>query len=210
MAYFQSNQELPTFYNLSDTEITGKIISLVQTEEKLSLIIKGKEKIQANYYNDLPTSLELGDLVKLKGNLKLPTNNTVPNNFNYKHYLKHKGINYTMTVDKVTLLKENTNIFYKIKNSLKKRLNQFTYSDYLYTFILGDKNYLDDNIYESYRNNGVVHLFCISGTHITLLTGMLLYLLRKLKLSYVKSYIIVFIFLLFSLIFSLFYFFVFL
>ena len=80
LAYFQSNQELPSFYNLADTEITGKIISLVQTEEKLSLIIKGKEKIQANYYNELPTSLELGDLVKLKGNLKLPTNNTVPNN----------------------------------------------------------------------------------------------------------------------------------
>lgn len=197
LAFYRANQDLKVYYNLTDTNIQGKIITIVKKEDKLSFIIKGKEKVQVNYYGEEKYDVELGDFVALSGQLKIPSNNTVPNNFNYKNYLKHKGINYTMTVDKIKIIKKNTNVLYKIKNNLKRRIDKFTYSDYLYTFILGDKNYLDESVYESYRNNGVVHLFCISGTHISLLTGLLLYLFRKIKISYVKSYLMIFIFLFF-------------
>ena len=47
-------------------------------------------------------------------------------------------------------LKSNKNIFYEIKKIIIKRIP----NRYLYTFILGDKKYLDKDVIRSYQENG--------------------------------------------------------
>lgn len=173
-------------------KLVGKVIKIEKYDDKLKLIIKCQEKVLLNYYTEDNISVYLGDTILVKGKMNKPTNNTVPNNFNYKKYLQSLNIFYIMTVDKIEVIKENNNIFYSIKNNLIKRINQFKVSDYLNTFILGNKNYLSDDVYESYQNNGVVHLFCISGTHISLLVSIILFILDKLKVNIKLSYFIVF------------------
>ena len=39
--------------------------------------------------------------------------------------------------------------------------------EYLNTFILGDSSGIEENILNSYRDNGISHLFSVSGMHIT-------------------------------------------
>ena len=197
LAIFKNNIKVDSKYNLNDNIIVGKVLNLIKNEDKLSLTIKGKEKVLCNYYGEKNFNIKLGDTIKIYGKLKEPSNNTIPNTFNYKKYLKNKHINYIMTIDEIQIIKNNANIFYTIKNSLVKRIEDFKYYDYLYTFILGNKNYLDDDVYESYRINGVVHLFCISGSHISLLVGCILFIFKKLNLNITLSYFIVFFLLIF-------------
>jgi len=76
-------------YRGNETEIEGIVYKKKQTKEKLTLYIKSKEKIIINYYtNDFENiDIHLGDKVKITGTLKVPSNNTIPNLFNYKKYL---------------------------------------------------------------------------------------------------------------------------
>ena len=107
-----------------------------------------------------------------------------------------KNTYYSMNIDNISLIKKNNNIFYKIKTYLVERISNIKCSEYLNTFILGDSSYISDNVLESYRTNGISHLFSVSGMHITLLSCLILYILNKVKKRNI-NYLFVILFLLF-------------
>lgn len=190
-------------YNISDTLIQGIVLNYSFDGDKLSLTIKAREKIIANYYikNEdeleyLKTKIEYGSKVLFKGTLKEPLNNTIPNTFNYKEYLYNQHIFYIFNVDSYEV-NNNKNILYKFKNSISKRINKIDKSGYLQAFLLGNKNYMNEVSYDNYKDNGVTHLFAVSGMHISIFSAFLFAFLKKLKLKEDESYIIVFNFLIF-------------
>ena len=107
-----------------------------------------------------------------------------------------KNTYYSMNIDNIRLIEKNNNIFYKIKTYLVERISNIKCSEYLNTFILGDSSYISDNVLESYRTNGISHLFSVSGMHITLLSCLILYILNKVKKRNI-NYLFVILFLLF-------------
>ena len=124
----------------------------------------------------------LGDYVEINGNLIKPSNNTIPNLFNYKDYLKYKEIDYILEINDIKLYKSN-NIIYKIKDKIRRIMDFHKSKSYLYAFIFGDTNYIDKDIKTSFNEMGISHLFAISGTHISLLTIIINYLYKKKKLN---------------------------
>ena len=144
-------------------------------------------------------NLELGDKIRITGTLEKATNNTVPNTFNYKKYLENKNIYYLISIDKISKISNNTSIYYYIKNWIIKRINKIDHSGYLNTFILGNKKEIDSDQLNSYQENGVSHLFAISGMHISLLATIMLYILTKISYNIRLNYTIVIVFLIFYL-----------
>ena len=171
-----------SFYNLNIKVIEGKVINKVETKEKLSLIIKDKEKIQVNYYlkNNKKIKVNLGDKIKIFGEIKEIENQKTKYLFDYKKYLKRKNIFYTFSANDIKLIKHNKNIFYSIKQKL---INSFNNNPYINTFIIGDKSYIDSEVKRSFQENGISHLFAISGMHITLLATIIEKILLKLKIK---------------------------
>ena len=123
----------------------------------------------------------MGDKVNVIGTLEPLNNNTNFNLFNYKKYMLSKNTYYMMKANNIKLIKANKNVLFKLKNNLINRINKIKRSDYLKLFILGDNSYIDKDVKNSYSINGISHLFSISGMHITLLSGIILYLLNKIK-----------------------------
>ena len=162
--------------------INGYINYIKENNDKTKIELIGKEKIIVNYKDKI--NYKLGDYIEVYGTLSTPSNNTNFNLFNYNKYLKSKKIYHIFNADKIIKIKSNNKIRYKIKNKIIKRLKKIN-NKYLYTFILGDSNYLDDNIKLSFRNNGISHLFAVSGMHITLLSMLLLKILSKIKNKYI-------------------------
>ena len=192
--YFFIINNFKSKFTINDTNINGVIKSIKYSENKTTFILKSKELILCNYYDYI--DLDIGDKINITGYINNVRENTNFNLFNYKNYLKSKKINYIFKVDSINITKYNTNIFNNIKNTLIKRIKSYKSYQYLNTFILGSKDYLDDTVYSSYQNNGVSHLLAISGMHVSFLATILLFMLNKIKKSN-KNYIIVILFLLF-------------
>jgi len=143
------------------------------------------------YYN-VDYNINLGDKVKIIGNLNELKGNTNFNLFNYKNYMLSKNTYYNMNINKIVLIEKNKNIFYKIKSYLIKRISNIKGGNYLNTFILGDSSYINNDVLESYRTNGISHLFSVSGMHITLLSSIILFILNKITNKNINYFIVIF------------------
>ena len=165
---------------------------------KITLTLKGDEKIIATYYVDTKEELslfedmDLGITIRIEGEEQEINNNTIPNTFNYKEYLKRHNYQALVSISSYEIKYNTSNLFYSLKNALRDYIKTFKSKDYLETFIIGKKEYLDDEIYERYRDLGVSHIFAISGMHISLLIGILLKIMKRRKENTKYRIIIVF------------------
>ena len=164
----------------------------------------GKENLVGRYYfktidekENFIEEYNLGDKIKVNGTLNVPQNNTIFNLFNYKNYLYNKRVYYILTISNMEKISNNKNILIKIKNYLYKEINKLDNKDYIYAFILGETYYIDNSINDSYKMNGISHLFALSGQNVEMVAGLILLILKKISKNEKFNYIIVFIFLLF-------------
>lgn len=167
-----------------EEKITGfdaKILDYKIDGDTLSLLLKSDKKIKATYYftseeekNFYQNNLGLGQILSVSGEYKKPSNNTIFNNFNYKKYLENKKIAGIYLIEKITIKDYSLSI----QGLIKRRCEKIDNSGYLLAFILGSKNLIDKEEVNSYQINGISHLLAISGMHLTILAGIMLYLLK--------------------------------
>ena len=142
--------------DLSKNSFKGTIIKIIRKEND---IIYTNNNLVV-YFNN-KNNYKIGDKILIRGKIINNINNTI--------YVKSQ---------RITLLSNNN--IYIIKRLLIKRLNN---NPYLYTFILGDKSYINSMVKRSYQENGISHLFAISGMHISLLSSIIKRLLKRIKLQ---------------------------
>ncbi len=158
--------------NQETNDITiGKVIE----KRNNYIIIKGKVKVLVRYSDVI--KLSLGDTIKVNGDIKIPSNNTIKNTFNYKKHLFYNKINRIIYAKDITVTKENKNILTTIKN---KFINKTRKNKYLSLLIAGDKSYLEKEVYSNYKNIGTAHILAISGMHINILINILIREILKL------------------------------
>ena len=189
-------------YNESDKVFIGEVTKIRTTSSKLTLEIKGREKLIINYQfkeGQKLDNLAYGDKILVRGNLVEPTKNTIPNSFDYKKYLYNKKIYYIVEADKINKIENNNNYLYTIKNILYKKINTMKSSSYIKTFILGDNSDISADIKEEYQNIGVSHLFSISSSHIYFISTIICYYLDRITYNKKIKRIIVNVFLIFFL-----------
>jgi len=193
VSFVRINTYNESFYSTNNDFIYGKIIEKRNYENRISFVVKGKEKILVNCY-ECNIDPKLGSYIKTTGTFKEPNKNSVFNLFNYRNYLKSKKINWIFNIENFEII-ENNNIFYNLKNNIINRVNKLN-NKYLNTFILGN-NELDDDIYSVYQSNGISHLFAVSGMHISLITLILITILKRITKNKKILYLLVSIFLIF-------------
>ena len=170
--------------------ITGYIKEKYIYDDRVELLIKGKEKVIV--YLDKIYNASLNDYVSIKGKFTRPKSNTIFNTFNYKDYLKQEQIYWLFSGEEISIKNKNTNIIYRIKDYIINSINKRKSKDYLNAFILGNKKYISKDIKNIYQNLGIIHLFAVSGMHVS-------FLLLFLKKIFKKNHLIILMFLFFYL-----------
>ncbi|WP_299837827.1 ComEC/Rec2 family competence protein [uncultured Tenacibaculum sp.] len=175
-----------------------------------SILIRIKEQLKSNLYNhrfigeiiQVNNTIANGDIIvnlNLKKNkdsilyktlivpkakltaIKTPKN---PHEFNYKAYLKQKGIfhqvfinnNYTITDQSsyFSLLETASQIRNRIESKLQKHSFTKEQRSIMNALLLGQRREVSNTLKESYTKAGAIHILAISGLHI----GIILYLLN--------------------------------
>ena len=195
LVYYNKKIEVKEEY-----KIIGIIEKIEKTDNYINLYIKTKKN---KYLLKTKENLEykLGYKVESYGKTTIPQKNTLPNIFNYQNYLKSKKIFQIFYAEKIKIIDKKINIIYLIKNKLYDKMDSNKNTNkYLRTFILGDNSLIEDNILESYSNNGISHLFSLSGMHISIFSSILFFILNKIFKKENIIYLLIIFFLLFYLI----------
>ncbi len=117
--------------------------------------------------------------------------------FNYENYLRNKKIKASVFAEgDAVIIKENYSFLNNTSNKFKNYTEKTFYNnlnkknaDIILSIILGDVNYLEEELYDNIKVMGLAHIFAVSGTHIVLMYGFLLNVF-KFVLSRRKSWIL--------------------
>ena len=115
-------------------------------------------------------SLMIGDILEINGYLSEFSSNSNFNLFNYKYYQNNRNIYYNLNLNNYKKVGISNNLIYKIKRNILNRTKNLKSSNYLNAFILGYKNEID---IDSLKDLGIIHLFSVSGMHISLLVNII-------------------------------------
>ena len=183
-----------TYYTPKDNKVIGTIKKITLDNEKVTLLIKAKEKIQGTYYfksnqKNKVKDLKIGDKVKVLGTITKPRTPTTKNLFDYSFYLKKQGIYQLITINEIKIIKSSTKLFDRIKNVLNKKATH----PYMQAFLLGNDEKIEEEVRLSYQENGISHLLAISGMQFYLIANTILRILKKIKVHKKTSYLITFI-----------------
>ena len=190
-----SNNSIESIYSNFNLE-EFVIVNIKSGSKKQVLTLKGKERVIGNYYGE--DNFSIGDIVRVSGDKYELINNTVPNTFNYKKYLYNQGIYNFINIKEIELVSRGKNIFYKIKNFAFTRSTKIKKSySYINGLLLGDNSNIEANIKTSYQENGISHLFAISGLHVSFLILLIDFILKRVIKVVNLRYVIIILFLLF-------------
>lgn len=131
----------------------------------------------------------IGSLVQISGEIstfRIPDN---PGEFDAPLYYKIKGIDLKMYNSKVKAASERYDVLsenlFRIRMHLCNVLDRSFRSGYrgiAKAILLGESSELDDDTKELYQRNGMLHILCISGLHISILGMGLFKLLKKMNI----------------------------
>ena len=157
---------------------------------------------------DLYPEYKINQRLKFSCTLKTPGQ---IEDFDYGKYLANQGIyklcyyphiEILASESKFFRLTNMTRFFAQARTAEVKLVNDFVPSPIaglLSAMLLGDRSELDQSLLDKFSQAGVVHVISISGTHITLLSGIIFFILLFLGFSRVKSFWLITLFLFFYL-----------
>lgn len=131
--------------------------------------------------------------VNISGEFETPMSKTNLNGFDYRNYLKENGIYQTLTIEKIHKIQEERPKFYELLawlSSYRKKgidhcdktfLKETTL--YLKTLIFGFKSSEFSQKEGMFSNLGILHLFSLSGMHVTFFIGRFRYIFLKCGLT---------------------------
>lgn len=131
----------------------------------------------------------VGKRVGVYGILQAPSKKRNPKMFDYQMYLKSKGIYGILYGEnkQVQVIGEgHLSYVARIANSIKDHITQVIFSilpekegGVLLGILLGDKDFLDTNIYQTFKDIGIAHILAVSGLHVGIVYLFINRLLRR-------------------------------
>ena len=176
---------------------TAEIIRVRRrTDERQTAIVEIGGHRTFMTFRDAYPRLVPGQTVEIHGRLTHPTEPTVPHRFNFREFLFYQGIYLTIHTSQLTIVETSFSPWrfqYDIADWIRGRFPPLT-SSYLQSFFLGLRDDMDEETMDIYSDLGILHVFAISGVHVTLLTGILKDALKRVGLMdiFVDGIIIVF------------------
>ena len=190
--FFEAGDLLDSYYN---TPITAQGHVYFATEAYADLKLKRvndahlRAPVRIRVYQQEDQQLSVGNQLELSLFLEIPNQATNPGQFDYRAYLKTKGIVAVGKSYQVLSRLEDLKLIGltgRWRGSLIQTLQRHLPSDIapLYAaMVLGDRAGLSPELKRAYQTAGVSHVLVISGLHLTLVSSTLLLLLYFARLS---------------------------
>jgi len=157
----------------------------------LDSLHKSSGKLMVYLKKQRHNEVELGTSLITRNKHFLEKRNSNPHVFDYKRYLNYRGIYHRMHLDAKDyhILNEKTisisgyasRIRDKCISIFEKHLGSGNALAVASAMVLGERNLLNDELYDAFTDTGAVHVLAVSGLHVGIVSGFILLLLRPIK-----------------------------
>ncbi|WP_276497461.1 ComEC/Rec2 family competence protein [Pontibacter litorisediminis] len=160
----------------------------------------GKVQLSVPHDSERAYEASYGDMLLIKGapqEVGPPLN---PNQFDYKVYLANKHIHHRhylqpQQYQKIASNPPNSILYYSIMlrrqldEVLRERVGERREYAIASALILGVKDELDNSIRQAYADTGTMHVLAVSGLHVGLIYGVLMFLLARLTTTHRQGWL---------------------
>lgn len=194
--YFQNVDSVIINYADKNTVVLlkGKIVNTKKTSSGNKLYVLKAESVSANgntekcrdkLYVYGESGFFTGNTVFVQGKVNSPKVKHNPSDFDQYKYYKAQNISCNIS-GKIVYVSDNTYDINAVMSNLRDyfsgviyRIMPEKYAGIVNAMVLGTKDNLEDEIFELYKDAGVVHILAISGLHISVFAGGLLFVLNR-------------------------------
>nr|WP_246615940.1 ComEC/Rec2 family competence protein [Aquimarina litoralis] len=170
-----------SLHSYENKRVTGDVLLRLPKDSTKSKLITGTSYIAYSKLQPIP----------------MPLN---PNQFNYATYMSHEYIFYQTTINTNNLIyidKTSFNIYRiadLIRMDIHQKLSSYSFDtiqlSIINALILGQKQDIDSNTFNDFRDAGATHILAISGLHVGILLILLNIILKPLDYVFRKSRLI--------------------
>lgn len=200
------NNKYEKFYKEVNQEVELEAVIISGLEEKEyynSYTIKGKTDEFNNkkfiLYIKKGKVLEHGDKIKIIGEYSEPNDSRNYKGYNYKKYLQTEKIFGTIKAEYTEVIStNNTLLIFKLSNTLRHRIIEqiksflpHETSGLLIGLILGEKNYISDDVRLNFQKSSLAHILAVSGAHVSYIILGLNYIISINKIPKKSGYIFI-------------------
>ncbi|MDO5040880.1 MAG: DNA internalization-related competence protein ComEC/Rec2 [Peptoniphilus sp.] len=137
---------------------------------------------------------KVGDKVRIKGEVHIPAGKMNPYDFDYKNYLRAKGIDYIVYCDSVQYMGKS--YIDKVRTDFREYVESTTAylqednQKIVMSILLANTDYMDEMSRSDFRETGLSHVLAVSGLHIGIIFYVVDVLLKLVRVSKIKRRII--------------------
>ena len=164
-----------------DSDKAYKVVYVEKKESNNKIIIKHK-RYQIYLYTKC--DIDVGDYIKINGSIEEIDDVRIKNSFNYKAYLENNLVLGIIYSDDIEIIKHKI-----VLNSLSSIVNDYIdkyfkddANNLLKALIIGRK-YFSEDLNNDLKENGIIHLFAISGLHVSIFILLISKLLSIFKFN---------------------------
>lgn len=160
----------------------AKVIQVNQNITKGKILINRKK-------NENPFKVD--EVLLTNNELTQVSKSLNPNAFDYQEYLKKQGVYHQIYLDKNNYIKLKNNqktkkgIAFTFREKINKALSNYNFSPnelaIINAILLGQRQDINQEVFENYKNAGAIHILAVSGLHIGIILLFLNFLLQSLE-----------------------------
>jgi competence protein ComEC len=155
-------------------------------------IVSGKTLVLFKRSNSL--GYKVGDIIRVYEAVNLPAFARNPGDFDYRKYLKSIDVYGQIYVDQSRILSsesgaEKLGFLLIIRNTILKKLESSSLNEkprgMIEALVLGQRQNVDPQVTQSFRDAGVIHILALSGLHVGIILLILRFFTRRiLRIKY--------------------------
>lgn len=157
--------------------------------------------ITDNYVNK-DSGYKIGNVIKVYGKAKPFEHPGNPGQFNAYSYYRGKGYAYQIQASRIVIIDRKVDYYADFIHQISLRISDSFYktmsekdAGMMSAIILGTRTHIDHNDKELYQDNGLMHLLAVSALHVSMIAAIILWIIGKMPVSYIKGRLIVIVFL---------------
>ncbi len=110
------------------------------------------------------------------------------------YYLSNNYVGYSYVSSNYIYMTDSQSLSLRdiLRNAVYNKLSdsETEFADVGYAMLFGDSNYIDSDVISIFRSTGIAHILAVSGLHVSMITSIIAFILKKLKISLVANLII--------------------